>query len=117
MKGDISIANWRAMTRLTRPLLWSAGAIVAFYVAVSWSGWHRQAAEAAGMGARIVCSCRHVEGRALGNCTQELHGMPWMALVRYAEDPKARRVTASVPMIAARSARMRDGFGCLPERE
>jgi hypothetical protein len=103
--------------RLMRPLLWAAGALAAFYVAVSWTGWHRQAAEAAGVGARIVCSCRHVEGRDLASCAEDLRGMPWMAVVRYVDDPKARRVTASVPLMAARSARLKDGFGCLPERD
>jgi len=112
MKGDAKIA-----IRLGRPLLWGLGAIAAFYVAVSWTGWHRQAAQAAGLGARIACSCRYVEGRAIGSCHDDLAGMPWMALVRYADDPQARRVTASVPLIVTRSARMKDGFGCLPERD
>lgn len=109
--------NRPAVNRLARPLLWAAGALAAFYVAISWTSWNRQAAEAAGMGARIACSCRYVEGRGLGDCTQELHGMPWMALVRYADDPKARRITASVPLMTTRAARLKDGFGCLPERE
>lgn len=112
MKGDVKIAN-----RLARPLLWGAGAIAAFYIAVSWTGWQRQAAQAAGLGARIACSCRYVEGRALDSCREDLAGMQWMALVRYSDDPQARRVTASVPLIAARSARLKDGFGCLPERD
>ena len=112
MKGDAKIAN-----RIARPLLWGLGALVAFYIAVSWPGWHRQAAQAAGLGARIACSCRYVEGRDLGSCRDDLAGMPWMALVRYSDDPQARRVTASVPMMSTRSARLRAGFGCLPERD
>lgn len=112
MKGDGKIA-----IRLIRPVLWGFGAIVAFAIAVNWPGWQRQAAQAAGLGARIACSCRYVEGRALGSCAGDLAGMPWMALVRYTDDPQARRVTASVPLIAERSSRLKDGFGCLPERE
>lgn len=112
MKGDAKIAN-----RLARPLLWGLGALLLFYIAVSWTGWQRQAAQAAGLGARVTCSCRYVAGRALGSCSEDLAGMPWMALVRYADDPQARRVTASVPLIASRSAKLKDGFGCLPERD
>lgn len=111
MKGDVESA-----IRFARPLLWGLVALAAFYVAVSWPGWHRQAAAAAGLGARMACSCRYIEGRDMASCGADLAGMPWMALVRYADDPAARRVSASVPLIARRSARMKDGFGCLPEQ-
>ena len=93
MKGDIEISNRRTMTRLTRPLLWAVGALVAFYIAVSWTSWHRQAGDAAGMGARIACSCRYVEGRGLGGWTLALAlaltgaGLPDIGLFIFACNP------------------------------
>ncbi|HWJ70083.1 MAG TPA: hypothetical protein VNS79_08560 [Sphingobium sp.] len=111
MKGDLKIA-----TRAARRLLWVPLALVAFYVAVHWVGWQRQAELAAGLGARTACSCRYVDGRDLASCQGDLVGIDWMALVRYAEDGPNKRVMASVPLMARRSARFKDGFGCLPER-
>jgi hypothetical protein len=111
MKGDIRIAN-----RVLRPLLWAVGALALFTVAVSWAGWQHQAMQAAGLSARMTCSCRYIQGRELGSCREDLAGISWMTLVRYSDDPERKRVTASVPMMATRSAKLKDGFGCLPER-
>ncbi len=111
MNGDGKIA-----TRLGRRLIWVPAALIAFYAAVSWPGWQRQAGQAAGLGARTACSCRYVEGRDLKSCRGDLAGVDWMPLVRYSDDPTARRVTASVPLLASRSAKLKDGFGCLPGR-
>jgi hypothetical protein len=111
MKGDFKIA-----TRAARRVLWVPLALIAFYVAVNWAGWQRHADLAAGLGARMACSCRYVEGRDLASCQSDLAGINWMALVRYADDGPDKRVIASIPMMAERSARFRDGFGCLPER-
>lgn len=110
MKGDAKIR-----IRFTRWLATMLAALIAFYVAVSWPGWQREAGQAAGLGARMTCSCRYVEGRDLPSCQSDLAGIPWMALVRYDDDLKARRVTASVPMMASKSAVLKQGFGCLPE--
>jgi len=91
-------------------------ALVAFYGVVSWPEWRHEAGQAAGLGARMACSCRFIEGRPLGSCPADLSGIRWMALVRYSEDSQARRVTATVPLLASRSAVLKPGFGCLPER-
>ncbi|HZV18472.1 MAG TPA: hypothetical protein VFF84_07285 [Sphingobium sp.] len=110
MKGEI----WTA-TRAARRLLWVPLALLVFYGAVNWTGWQRRADLAAGLGARMVCSCRHIEGRALADCQSDLAGIDWMALVRYTDDGAHKRIIASVPMMAQRAARLKDGFGCLPE--
>jgi len=110
MKGDFRIA-----TRAVRRLLWVPLALLAFYVAVSWPGWQRRADLAAGLGARMACSCRYVEGRDLASCQGDLAGINWMALVRYTDDDAHKRILASVPMMAERAARLKNGFGCLPE--
>ncbi|MBT2186468.1 hypothetical protein [Sphingobium nicotianae] len=111
MKGDGKIA-----TRLGRRLIWVPVALIAFYTAVSWTGWQRHAGQAAGLGARMACSCRYIEGRDLASCRGDLSGIDWMPLVRYSDDERERRVTGSVPLLASRSAKLKDGFGCLPER-
>lgn len=111
MKRDVLNA-----IRGARWLLWVPLALIAFYVAISWSGWQRHAELAAGLGARMTCSCRYVEGRGLPSCQGDLAGIDWMALVRYSDDPERKRVIASVPLMAQRSARLKDGFGCLPEQ-
>ncbi len=111
MKRDVLNA-----IRDARWLIWVPAALIVFYVAVSWAGWQRHAELAAGLGARMTCSCHYVEGRDLGSCQGDLAGIDWMALVRYTDDPAQKRVIASVPMMARRSARLKNGFGCLPER-
>lgn len=111
MTGEIWIA-----TRAARRLLWVPLALLVFYGVVHWAGWQRQAELAAGLGARTACSCRYVEGRDLASCQSDLAGINWMALVRYTDDSANKRVIASVPLMAQRAARLKDGFGCLPER-
>ena len=120
--GGAHARNWGAggrgkamMTRAARWLGLVPLALVAFWGAVSWPSWEREAGQAAGIAARLSCSCRYVELRDLKSCQADLAGMPWMALVRYEDDEGARRLTASVPMLATRSAVLREGFGCLPE--
>lgn len=111
MNGD-----FRTATRAARRLLWVPLALVAFYVAVNWTSWQRRADLGAGLGARMTCSCRYVEGRDLASCRGDLAGIAWMTLVRYADDSAHKRIIASVPMMAERAARLKDGFGCLPEQ-
>jgi hypothetical protein len=36
-----------------------------------------------------------------------------MALVTLADDPESRSIDASVPLLASRTARYRQGWGCL----
>jgi hypothetical protein len=61
-------------------------------------------------GARIGCSCRFVAGRLLSDCAHDFE--PGMALVRLSEDPAAKSVTASVPLLASDTARVVAGGGC-----
>lgn len=102
--------------RTTRRIAGIALALGLLALALAWPGWRLRAAQAAGLGARMACSCRYIDGRELSGCRQDLGGIPWMGLVRYSEDAQARRVTASVPLLAERSARLRPGYGCQPEK-
>jgi hypothetical protein len=63
-------------------------------------------------GARIGCSCRFVAGRLLSDCARDFE--PGMAMVRLSEDPAAKSVTASVPLLASDTARLVAG-GCRPD--
>ena len=79
-----------------------------------WRPLNSYAMTGASVGARLGCSCRYVEGRALGACRDDFeHGM---GLVRLSEDEQARSVTASFPLLARQTATFRAGQGCLLEK-
>jgi len=78
-----------------------------------WNGRtiHAQAQLGAAYGARMGCSCRYVEGRAMGSCASDKE--PGMALVTLTDRPELRAVEAHVPLLASRTAHYRPGWGCL----
>ena len=76
-----------------------------------WSGLRGQAELGTADGARLACSCRYVEGRAMGSCEEDKE--PGMALVTLTDRPEDKAVEARVPLVAARTARFRPGWGCL----
>lgn len=61
--------------------------------------------------ARVACSCRFVAGRSMGDCAKDK--LAGMALVRMSADEQAKAVTASVPILASDTARLREGYGCV----
>lgn len=63
--------------------------------------------------ARVACSCRFVAGRSLADCEKDK--LAGMALITLSADEDARSVTASVPLIARDTARLRQGYGCVLE--
>ena len=66
-----------------------------------------------GYGAHVVCSCRYIGGRDMESCYNDY--APGMELITMTDDPEDRRVTASVPLLASRSAQFREGLGCVLE--
>ena len=103
----------------SRALGWALlafAALALLYMAFNWPRWQLRAQMAAGFGARIACSCRYIDGRPLDSCARDFKGIGGMALVRLSDDPQHRTVQASVPLLARRTARFRQGFGCLPDR-
>ena len=76
-----------------------------------WSALRDRAQLGAAFGARVTCSCRYVEGRAMGSCQDDKE--PGMAMVRLNDLPDAKAVEASVPLLARRTARFKPGWGCL----
>ena len=63
-----------------------------------------------GYAARVACGCRFVEGRPLTQCRDDFEA--GMEPIRLTEDAAARSVTAYVPLIASRTARLDPVLGC-----
>lgn len=89
-------------------------ALLAF-VAWQWSGWRARAEAGTAYAARIVCSCRYVQGRPLDACAQEV--ALDAGAVSLSDDPQAKRITGAVPLLGRASARWVKGYGCLMDRE
>lgn len=70
---------------------------------------------ALGFVAKVVCSDVFVGGATAAQALSDLPDEPIARLVRTQVDEQDRRVTASVPLVASRSAAYRDGFGCVLE--
>lgn len=89
--------------------------IVLALLGAAWFAWgdglRRTGGVGVAYGARVACSCRFVAGRSLEDCARDkLEGME---LVRFSEDPEARSVTASIPLVASDTAQYREGYGCV----
>lgn len=89
----------------------AVAAALALLLAWNWSSLRARAAVGAAFGARVICSCRYVEGRTMDSCRGDKE--PGMTLVTLSDDPESRSVDASVPLLASRTARYRQGWGCL----
>ena len=98
-----------------RRWLWLVPVLLLTLLAGAWLGLKysstgRQAGLAAGYIAHVYCSCRHVGGRSAASC--ETDREPGTEIVEVHEDVRARTVTASVPLLARRTARFDPEYGC-----
>lgn len=66
-----------------------------------------------GYAARVACGCRFIEGRPLEQCHNDFEA--GMEPIRLSEDAATRSVTAYVPLIASRTARLDPVLGCQPD--
>jgi len=66
-----------------------------------------------GYAARVACACRYIDNRPLQQCTKDFE--PGMEMIRLSENPAEKSVTASVPLLAHRTARFDPLLGCQPE--
>ena len=64
--------------------------------------------------ARVVCSCRYIGGRGLDDCEKDLE--PGMEIVSLSEAAGAKRIDATVPLMASESAEFREGFRAFLEK-
>ncbi len=57
----------------------------------------------AGFMARVVCACRYVGNRDMASCKGDAE--PGMEIVTVTDDPASKTITATVPLLAKRTAR------------
>lgn len=89
--------------------------VVGLVVALRAGPVGARAEVAVGYGARTACACRYLGLRSLASCRTDFE--PGMEMVRLSEDPVEKRITAAVPLIAARSARFEPEYGCALEND
>ncbi len=93
--------------------------LILLFCVWNWSAWRDRAWIAAGFGARIACSCRVVEGRAIEGCRTDFARLDGMGLVHLSdsaiEPGKGKGVDGSIPLLAHRTARLVPGYGCVIE--
>lgn len=75
--------------------------------------WNAQAETGAAYAAHIGCSCRFVQGREGALCTDDFE--PGMEMVSLSFDEEEKTATASVPLLASRTARFAGTSGCVLE--
>lgn len=95
-------------------LKWVALALLVVGLAVLtwyWPSLRAYGQTGAAYSARVVCSCRYIGGRELGDCEKDLE--PGMEVVSLSEAADARRIDATVPLMASESAEYREGWGCV----
>ncbi len=115
--GFSRLANAKSKRR--RPLWLFALAAIASVVAVAWFSsfgdrLRGDATAGTAYGARVACSCRFVAGRSMDSCAADK--LAGMEIVRFSADEQAKSVTASVPLVASATARLRPGYGCVLDR-
>ncbi len=84
--------------------------IAAFFFGEAIAGYSQTGTSYA---AKSACSCRHIAGRELGSCDDDL--MPGMGVIWLSEDEGAQSVTATVPLITSTTATFSEGPGCVLE--
>lgn len=90
-----------------------AAVLLIALLAWNWPALQARAEVGAGFGARVACSCRYVEGRAMSSCQGDKEPGMWAVSIK--DLPESRSVNAAVPLLASRTARYRKGWGCLLE--
>lgn len=86
-------------------------ALLALGLVFTWPTISAYASTGAAYSARVVCSCRYIGNRSLGDCRKDME--PGTEIVRVSEDTQSRRIHASVPFVASEIAEYREGWGCI----
>lgn len=108
-------AKSRGRSRLWLVLLVvTAGGLAALWLSSFGQRLRGDAAAGTAYGARVACSCRFVAGRSMEDCAKDK--LAGMGMIRLSADEAAKSVTASVPLIASETARLRTGYGCVLDR-
>ncbi len=67
-----------------------------------------------GYAAKYACSCSHIGGRDIGQCSEDL--LPGMGAIWLSEDETEKSVTATIPLVESTTATYREGYGCTLEK-
>lgn len=102
MRGSGSRFKW---------IMLALAIILVAVLAWLWPSLRAYSQTGAAYSARVVCSCRYIGGRELGDCEKDLE--PGMEVVSLSEAADAKRIDATVPLMAAESAEFREGWGCV----
>lgn len=86
-------------------------ALAALWLVWNWNTIKGEARVGVAYGAHVTCSCRYVQGRDMASCETDKEA--GMEIVRLADDPENKRITASVPFLAEAVAERRGAFGCV----
>ncbi len=84
--------------------------LILLWFVFNFAGIKAQARLGASYASHIACSCRYVEERPLESCYKDFEG--GMEMISLTDDPKNRRISASVPLLAYAVAEKRGEFGC-----
>jgi hypothetical protein len=104
-----------SMGRKIRYGLIAVTALALLWLVFNYSDLRGQARLGTAYAAHIACSCRYIEGRPLDACYKDFE--PGMGMITLTDDPAAKRVRASVPLMASAMAERRGDFGCLQLNE
>jgi len=81
------------------------------WLGLKYSDTGKRAGLGAGYIAHVVCSCRYVGNRDMASCKTDFE--PGTEIVAVEDDVEKRRITASVPLLARRTARYDPEYGCM----
>jgi hypothetical protein len=102
-----------AVARLDRPIIGLLAVAGLAVLAWFWPSIHGDAVAGASVGARVACACHFIEGRPLGQCSDDFE--PGMGMVTISSDESAKSVTARVLLISRQTATLKPGAGCVLE--
>jgi hypothetical protein len=105
----------RSKLKIARNVVLAALAIIALLLIWNWGSVKGQAKVGAAYGAHIACSCRYIAGRDMPSCLTDME--PGMEIVSLSDDPKNKRITATVPFLAKAVAERRGTNGCVQLNE
>ena len=106
-----------------RPVLWRwwiwapillMSLLAGAWLALKTSSTGQRAELGAGYIAHVVCSCRYVGNRDMASCKTDFE--PGTEIVGVDDDTARRRITASVPFLARRTATFDPEYGCALDR-
>ena len=105
-----------ALSGKARIAIWSVLAVVIALVAAVLlyaCAMRPQLELGTGYAARVACACRYIGNRPLKSCYKDFE--PGMEPIRLSENAVEKSVTASVPLLASRTARFDPLLGCQPD--